>query len=158
MKRICLIGAFDTKGAEYAFIRQRILAEGNEVITINIGIMGTTDLFPVDIEADAVARAGGGDLAELREKKDRGEAMKVMCAAAPVIVRKMYDEGTIDGIIGMGGTGGTTVVTAAMRALPVGIPKVCVSTAASGNVSAYVGTKDITMIPSIVDVAGINRI
>jgi uncharacterized protein (UPF0261 family) len=84
--------------------------------------------------------------------------MKVMCAGVPVIVESLYEAGKIDGIIGMGGTGGTTVVTAAMRALPVGVPKVCVSTAASGDVSAYVGKKDITMIPSIVDVAGINRI
>lgn len=158
MKKICLIGAFDTKGPEYAFVRQRILSAGKEVITVNTGIMGTTDLFPVDIEADVVARAAGSSLAELREQEDRGKAMKVMCSAAPAIVRKLYDEGVIGGILGMGGTGGTTVVTAAMRALPVGIPKVCVSTAASGNVSAYIGTKDITMIPSIVDVAGINRI
>jgi uncharacterized protein (UPF0261 family) len=90
--------------------------------------------------------------------KDRGEAMRVMCAGAPVIVRRLYEEGAIDAVFGMGGTGGTAVVTAAMRALPVGVPKVCVSTTASGDVSTYVGTTDITMIPSIVDVAGINRI
>jgi uncharacterized protein (UPF0261 family) len=84
--------------------------------------------------------------------------MKIMCAGAPVVVKTLYDDGQFDGIIGMGGTGGTTVVTSAMRALPVGIPKVCLSTTASGDVSFYVGTKDITMMPSIVDVAGINRV
>jgi uncharacterized protein (UPF0261 family) len=84
--------------------------------------------------------------------------MKVMCAGAPVIAAQLHADGKLDAIIGMGGTGGTTVVTAAMRALPLGVPKVCVSTAASGDVAPYVGTKDITMIPSIVDVAGINRI
>ena len=112
----------------------------------------------MDVEADQLAEAGGGKLDQLREKKDRGEAMKIMCAGAPAIVESLHEEGKIDGILGMGGTGGTTVVTSAMRALPVGMPKVCVSTAASGDVAVYVGTKDITMIPSIVDVAGINRI
>lgn len=158
MKTICLIGAFDTKGAEYAFIREQILARGHNVLTVNTGIMGSTDLFPVDVQAHDVAQAGGGSLEQLRERKDRGEAMKVMCAGAPIIIRSLYDDLMIDGIIGMGGTGGTAVVTSAMRALPVGIPKVCVSTTASGDVGTYVGTKDITMIPSIVDVAGINRI
>jgi len=158
MKKICLIGAFDTKGAEYAFVREQILARGHEVLTVNTGIIGSTDQFPVDIKAHEVAQAGGGSLEQLREKKDRGEAMKVMCAGAPAIIKSLYDDRMIDGIIGMGGTGGTAVVTSAMRVLPVGIPKVCVSTAASGNIAVYVGTKDITMIPSIVDVAGINRI
>ena len=158
MKKICLIGAFDTKGSEYAFVRERILAKGQEVLTVNTGIMGSTNLFPVDVEADTVAEAGGGNLDQLREKKDRGGAMKIMCAGAPAIVKSLHEEGQIKGILGMGGTGGTTVVTSAMRVLPVGVPKVCVSTAAAGDVTAYVGTKDVTMIPSIVDVAGINRI
>jgi uncharacterized protein (UPF0261 family) len=158
MKKICLIGAFDTKGEEYAFVREQILARGHKVLTVNTGIMGTKDLFPVDIKAYEVAQAGSGSLERLRERKDRGEAMKVMCAGAPAIIKSLYDDRMINGIIGMGGTGGTAVVTSAMRALPIGIPKVCVSTAASGNVAVYVGTKDITMIPSIVDVAGMNRI
>jgi len=158
MKKICMIGAFDTKGPEYAFVRECILARGHEVLTVNTAVLGSTDLFAVDVEAEKVAEAGGASLEQLRADKDRGRAMRAMCAGAPVIAESLHDAGKIDGIIGMGGTGGTTVVTAAMRALPVGIPKVCVSTAASGDVSAYVGTKDITMIPSIVDVAGINRI
>jgi len=120
--------------------------------------MGSTDLFPVDVQAHEVAQAGGGNLEQLRETKDRGEAMKIMVAGAPKIVKSLHDDRKIDGIIGMGGTGGTAVVTSAMRALPVGVPKVCVSTTAAGDVGDYVGTKDITMIPSIVDVAGINRI
>jgi uncharacterized protein (UPF0261 family) len=120
--------------------------------------MGSTDLFPVDVQARNVAQAGGGSLEQLRERKDRGEAMRVMCAGAPSIIKSLYDDLMMDGIIGMGGTGGTAVVTSAMRALPIGMPKVCVSTTAAGDVGAYVGTKDITMIPSIVDVAGINRI
>jgi uncharacterized protein (UPF0261 family) len=153
-----MIGAFDTKGPEYAFVRERILARGHKVLTVNTAVLGSSVLFPVDVEADKVAEAGGGSLQQLRERKDRGEAMKVMCAGAPAIVRSLRDDGKIDGIIGMGGTGGTAVITSAMRALPVGVPKICVSTAASGDVAPYVGTTDIAMIPSIVDVAGINRI
>ena len=158
MGKVCLIGAFDTKGPEYAFVRDQIIARGKEVLTVNTGVMGSTDLFQVDVEADEVSAAGGVKLEILRQKKDRGEAMKIMCDGAPKVVKSMHDDGRIDGILGMGGTGGTTVVTSAMRVLPVGMPKVCVSTAASGDVAVYVSTKDITMIPSIVDVAGINRI
>ncbi len=157
-KTVLMIGAFDTKGPEYAFLRERITAAGCDVLAVNTGVLGTTDLFEVDVEADELASAGGGDLAKLRADQDRGEAMKVMCAGAAAVAKRLHEQGRFDGIIGMGGTGGSTVVTSAMRALPVGVPKVCVSTAASGDTSAYVGTKDVTMIPSIVDVAGVNRI
>ncbi|HNR33278.1 MAG TPA: Tm-1-like ATP-binding domain-containing protein, partial [Candidatus Hydrogenedentes bacterium] len=157
-KTVLIIGAFDTKGPEYAFLREQVIAHGCNVVTLNTGVLGTTDLFPVDIEAGEVAEAGGKSAVALRESKDRGEAMKVMAAGAPVVVRRLYDAGRFDGIIGMGGTGGSSVIAAAMRALPLGVPKVLVSTAASGDVSAYVGTKDVVMMPSIVDVAGINRI
>lgn len=158
MKTICIIGAFDTKAPEHAFLRDAILARGHHVFTINVGTLGSTDLFPVDVEAEQVATAGGGDLPELRRAHDRGDAMKVMSAGAPVVVAQLYAEGKFDGIIGMGGSGGTTVITAGMRALPVGVPKVCVSTIAAGDVGGFVGAKDIVMMPSIVDVAGINRV
>ena len=157
-KTILVIGAFDTKGSEYKFICGHIKQHGHSVLTINTGVLGTTDLFKVDVEADEVAKAGYGSIEKLRASRDRGQAMKVMCTGAAATVKKLFDEGKFDGIIGMGGTGGTTVVTCGMRVLPVGFPKVCISTAASGETSAYVGTKDITMIPSVVDVAGLNRI
>ena len=157
-KTICMIGAFDTKGPEYDFLRQQIEQRAHRVLTVNTGVLGTTDRFKVDVEADEVAEAGGGDLAALRNSKDRGEAMKVMSDGAPMVARRLYDAGKFDGMIGMGGSGGSTVVTAAMRALPVGVPKVCVSTVASSDTSAYVGVKDVTLVPSIVDVAGVNRI
>lgn len=155
---ICLIGAFDTKGVEYAFVRERILQRGHQVLTVDTGVLGSTDLFPVDVGADRVACAGGTTLTALREVRDRGEAMRVMTAGAPVVVATLHEQGRLDSVLGMGGTGGTTVVTAAMRALPLSVPAVCVSTAAAGDVAAYLGTSGITMIPSIVDVAGINRI
>lgn len=157
-KVILMIGAFDTKSTEYTFLREQIMARGHNILAVNIGVLGTTDLFPIEVQAEEVAEAGGGSLKVMREKKDRGEAMKLMSQGAPIIVKSLFNKGKFDGIIGMGGTGGTSVITAAMRTLPIGVPKVCISTAASGNTAAYVGSKDITMIPSIVDVAGINRI
>ena len=161
-KRVLMLGTFDSKGEEYAFLRERILACGCEVVAVNAGVDGSTDLFPVDVEADAVADANadadGESLATLREKRDRGHAMSVMSAGAAALVQKMFDNREFDGIIGMGGSGGTGIVTSAMRTLPVGVPKFCVSTLAAGDVSPFVGTKDIVMMPSIADVSGINRI
>ena len=157
-KTVMLIGAFDTKGPDYAFVRQQIAARGCELMSVNTGVLGSTDLFPVDVEADEVARAGGADLELLRRHGDRGEAMKAMTAGAAAIAARLFAERGFHGILGMGGTGGSSVVTAAMRALPLGLPKVCVSTAASGDTSAYVGLRDVVMIPAIVDVAGVNRI
>src|SRR5688572_2496032 len=155
---IVVLGAFDSKGAEYAFLLDSIRRQGGQVLTINFGILGSTDRFPVDIEADDVARAGGGDLETLRTNRDRGAAMKTMAAGAAAVIRRLYDEGKLAGIIGMGGSGGASVITAAMRALPIGVPKVCISTIAGGDVAPYVGTKDVALIPSITDVAGVNRI
>jgi len=137
---------------------EQILTRGHKVLAMNTGVMGSTDLFRVNVQAKELAKAGGGNLETLRKERNRGEAMKIMSIGAPVVVKSLYEKGRFDGIIGMGGTGGTTVVTSAMRVLPLGVPKVCVSTAASGDTSTYLETKDITMIPSVVDVAGINRI
>ena len=157
-KPILIIGTFDTKGAEYAFLREQIITLGGEVLTVNVGVLGSSDLFPVDIETDEVVRETGADLVSLRQGHDRGNALKIVCQAAAALVSRLYDEGQFAGIIGMGGSGGSTVVTSAMRTLPYGVPKVCVSTVAGGDTSPYVGTKDVTMIPAITDVAGVNRI
>ncbi len=124
-KTIWMIGAFDTKGEEYAYLRERILEQGCQVKSINTGVLGATDRFPIDVSAEQVAAAGGGDLAELRQKQDRGQAMRVMSRGAAAKVVELLEQEPFDGIIGMGGTGGTSVVTAAMRALPIGLPKVC---------------------------------
>jgi len=156
--RILLLGTFDTKGPEYAFLRERILEAGCEVIAVNAGIDGTSDLFPIEIEADEVAQAGGESINDLRRDRDRGRAITVMSAGAAVVVRRLFDNDCFDGIVGMGGSGGTGIVTAAMRVLPIGVPKLCVSTLAAGDVSPFVDTKDIVMMPSVADVAGINRV
>jgi len=157
-RKVLMLGAFDTKAVEYAYVRQRILSSGHAVLTMNTGVMGDTDLFPVDINAEQVASAGGGDLAKLRQSGDRGKAMNVMADGAAALLEKLWNEKQFDGVIGMGGTGGSSVICTGMRALPIGVPKVCVSTAAAGDISNYVGAKDILMMPSIVDVAGLNRI
>ncbi len=157
-KTILILGAFDTKGAEYAFLREQVIGLGADALTVNTGVLGSTDRFPVDIEADRVVAAANGSLQELREANDRGQAMKLMAEGAARLIRDEFDQGRFDGIIGMGGSGGCSVITSAMRALPVGVPKVCVSTVAGTDTGPYVGTKDITMIPSITDVAGVNRI
>jgi uncharacterized protein (UPF0261 family) len=159
MPTILLLGAFDTKAPEYAYLINQIKSQNCSTLTMNFGVMGTTTLFPVHIEADQVAHAAGADLATLRQNKDRGAAMKAMSTGAATLVKQLFDQKRFDAIIGMGGTGGSSVITSAMRALPVGLPKLCISTAAaSPNVSTYVGISDILMMPSIVDVAGVNRI
>ena len=158
MATILMMGAFDTKGLEYAFLREEMLVRGHQVLAVDTGVVGEGNHFPVDVRAEEVAQMGGSTLKVLRAAGDRGSAMKVMGAGVALCAKKLYDEGRFAGIIGMGGSGGSSVVTAAMRALPVGVPKVCISTVASGDTSAYVGAKDVVLVPSIVDVAGINRI
>jgi uncharacterized protein (UPF0261 family) len=156
-KTIAILAALDTKGQEYKFLKDEIEKRGCNTFLINVGVLGKPPFKP-DIAAEEVALAGGGKLSDLLERQDRGEAMSVMTAGAAQVVTKYFEEGKFDGIISMGGGGGTAMGTSAMRALPVGVPKVMVSTIASGDTSPYVGTSDIVMIPSIVDVAGLNRI
>src|SRR5207247_7148010 len=119
--------------------------------------IGEPGLRP-DITRAEVAEAAGADIAALTTKRDRGEAVAAMAKGAAVVVSRLVAAGRIHGVISLGGGGGTAIGTAAMRALPIGFPKVMVSTLASGNTAPYVGVKDIVMFPSIVDVAGLNRI
>lgn len=156
-KTIAIIGALDTKGVEFAFLKAQIEKLGCRALVINVGVLGEP-LFSPDIGADAVAEAGGATLVDLRKRRNRGQALDRMSQGAATVVRKLYDEKRIDGIISMGGGGGTAVGTSAMRVLPIDIPKLMVSTVASGDTSPYVGTTNITMMPSIVDVSGVNRI
>lgn len=156
-RTVVLVGALDTKGREFAFVRDLIAQRGLHTLVVDFGIMGEPAFAP-DIPRTDVAAAGNGDLSVLADGRHKDEAMRVMAEGLAKIVRRLYDEGRLHGILGMGGTGGTSIATAAMRTLPVGVPKVMVSTVGGGDVSAYAGTKDITFIPSVVDVAGINRI
>jgi uncharacterized protein (UPF0261 family) len=156
-KTIAILGALDTKGQEFEFLKKEIEKRGCDTFVINVGVLGEAPFAP-QVTADEVARAGGRELSDLIEKEDRGEAMAVMTAGAAAVVTRYYEAGKFDGIISMGGGGGTVMGTSAMRALPIGVPKLMVSTVASGDTSPYVGTSDIVMMPSIVDVAGVNRI
>ncbi len=156
-KTVVVVGALDTKGQDFAFVKGLIEQQGLQTLVVDFGVMGKPALA-AEVSRAEVARAGGGDLARLAQGDRKDEAMKVMAAGLTVTVQNLYAEGKLDGIIGMGGSGGTSIATAAMRALPVGVPKVMVSTLGGGDVTAYTGGKDIIFIPSIVDVAGLNRL
>lgn len=157
MKTIALIGALDTKGPEFAFVKNEIERRGHRAFVINTAVMGEP-FFAPDVSAAEVANAGGAALDALRAEADRGRAIEVMMRGAAQLCKTLYDAGNIHAVLGMGGSAGTIIATNAMRALPLGVPKVMVSTLASGDVKAYVGTSDIVMLHSVVDVAGVNRI
>lgn len=156
MKTIAIAGTFDTKGKEFAYVRDLIQSLGLGVFSINAGIYEPE--FTPDVSNAEVAAAAGYSIEQLADKHDRALATKVMSEGMEKLVPKLYEEGKFDGILSFGGSGGTSLVTPAMRALPIGVPKLMVSTMASGNVSQYVGTSDIIMMPSIVDVSGLNSI
>ena len=157
MATIAVLGTMDTKGEEHAFVANLIKQRGHQVLVIDTGTLDAPKLSS-DITRQEVAAAAGADLNALVAKKDRGEAVAAMSRGAPSVLAKLVAEQRIDGVISLGGGGGTAISTAAMRALPIGFPKVMVSTLASGNTAPYVGVKDIVMFPAVVDVAGINRI
>ncbi|KAA6432679.1 UPF0261 family protein [Dyadobacter flavalbus] len=157
-KSVLIIGCFDTKAAVFAYLYDCIAARGEKVLTINTGVMGSTALFPVDFECDAVALEGGESITELRSKRDRGHAMDVMGKGAARIVSGLVAQKLVKGAIGMGGGGGTYIALASMQEIPFGIPKICLSTIASKDLSRQIGNKDITLIPSVVDVAGLNSV
>ena len=156
-KTVGIVGTMDTKGIEFAFIKSQIESAGVSTCVINTGILGEPQLTP-DISADEVAQAGGSSLQALRDEGDRGNSVAVMAQGAASLVAEKHAAGEIDGIISLGGSAGTTIGTTAMQAVPVGVPKIMVSTLASGDTSPYVQSKDICMMYSVVDIAGINRL
>ena len=156
-KVVAIVGALDTKAQEYAFLKSEIEKRGHQTFVINVGVLGQPPFEP-DVTAEEVALAGGTPLTELIEKRDRGVAMEVMTRGAAIVSKKYFEAGKFAAMVSMGGGGGTVTGTSAMRVLPVGTPKLMMSTVASGDTSAYVGTTDITMMPAIVDVSGLNQI
>lgn len=156
MKTIAVAGTFDTKGREFAYVKGLLEELGVRPFMIHTGVFEPA--FAVDVNNDAIAAAVGQDIKAIVQRKDRALATETLSKGMEKIVPELYAQGKFDGIISFGGSGGTSLVTPAMRALPIGVPKVMVSTMASGNVSQYVGTSDIVMMPSIVDVAGLNKI
>src|SRR5688572_3012002 len=157
MATIAILGTMDTKGQEHAFVAEQIRQRGHKCLVIDVGILDQAQLQP-DISRLEVAQAAGKDLNALTAKRDRGEAVAAMSQGAPIILSRLAARSQIHGVISLGGGGGTAIATAAMRALPIGFPKLMVSTLASGQTAHYVGTTDITMMPAIVDVSGINRV
>jgi uncharacterized protein (UPF0261 family) len=156
MASVVLLGTLDTKGPEYAFLRDRVREAGCDVILVDAGVL--SERSPADIGADEVAAAAGEDRAALAAAGDRGPAVLAMTRGATAVIRRLYDEGRLDGILGLGGSGGSSIVAAAMQGLPVGVPKLLVSTMGSGDTRPYVGTSDIAMMYSVVDIAGINGV
>lgn len=156
-KKAILIGALDTKGLEFQFVKETMEACGLDIFVIDTGVL-SDPLFLPNVSSDEVARAGGTTLEELRSLNDRGTAVTAMARGVIEIVTELQRQGIVGGVFGMGGTAGTTVASAAMQALPIGVPKILVSTVASGDTRSYVGVKDIMMMYSVVDIAGINRL
>ncbi len=157
VKTIVVVGSLDTKGHEFAYVKQMIEQHGLNTLVVDFGVL-EDPVFKPNIDRYQVAIAGGGDLEYLLSGDHKDEAMKTMAEGLCVVVRKLFDDGRLDGILGMGGGGGTSIATAAMRTLPYGVPKMMLSTMAGGDVSEYTGIKDITLMPSVVDVAGFNPI
>jgi uncharacterized protein (UPF0261 family) len=154
---VVCVGTLDTKGNEYAFLRERLLGHGVEVLVVDAGTNEPDGLEP-DVERAEVARAAGADVSALAAAGDRGAAVTAMGAGAEAVVRRLYSERRLDGVVALGGSGGSSIAARAMQALPVGVPKLLVSTVASGDTRPYVGATDVTMMYSVVDIAGVNSV
>lgn len=154
---VVLLGTLDTKGTEYEYVRDHLTAQGVQVILVDAGVLGEPLVQP-DISRDEVAGAAGATVADLAASGDRGAAISVMARGASEVVARLHGEGRLDGILGLGGSGGSTLISQAMRRLPVGVPKLLVSTVAAGDTRPYVGDSDLTMMYSVVDISGINRL
>ena len=157
MPTVVLLGTLDTKGLEYAYLADRVRDHGVEVLLVDAGIVGEPRAEP-DVTRQEVAAAAGADVRSLAAAGDRGAAVETMARGAAEIVLRLHGEGRLDAIGGLGGSGGSSLVTHAMRRLPVGVPKLMVSTVASGDTRPYVGAVDVTMMYSVVDISGINQI
>ena len=154
---VYLLGTLDTKGHEIAFVRDLLHEYGVATRIVDAGCLGSP-IITADVSRDQVFTAAGVSLSILRDKNDRGQAVTAAAAGAANIVAAAYARGDVEGVLALGGSAGTTIGTSAMRALPLGLPKLMVSTLASGQTRHYVGGKDILMLNSVVDIAGINRI
>jgi uncharacterized protein (UPF0261 family) len=157
MATVVLLGTLDTKGEEYDFLRRKVREEGVDVLLVDTGVLGVPLAEP-DISREEVAEAAGANAQELAESGDRGAAVEAMARGAAEIVKELYTQGRLDAVLALGGSGGTAIATHAMRELPVGVPKLVVSTMASGDTRPYVGAVDIALMYSVVDIAGLNPI
>jgi uncharacterized protein (UPF0261 family) len=156
-KTIVVLATLDTKGKEADYLRRQIESFGDNALLVDVGVVGSP-ATRADIPREEVAEAGGTSLKMLLENPSREIAAPVMADGALKIVTGLQREGTVQGIVSMGGTQGTTLATKVMRALPYGFPKVMVSTMASGNVAPWVDIKDIAMLFSVTDILGLNPV
>lgn len=154
---VALMGTLDTKGLEYGFLAEQLRADEVDVLTIDVGILGES-MFPAEVPREEVARAAGAELGELRARADQGTAVATMATGAAVLARQLHEEGRFHALLGVGGTSGTALMSQAMRALPIGVPKLLVSTCAAGDISHYVGSVDMSLMYSVVDIAGLNQL
>lgn len=154
---VFLVATLDTKGVEAAFVRDRLRELGLNVTLVDAGCLGSP-VLAADVTREQIFAAAGVSLADLVARNDRGAAIAAAADGVERLVRAAHAAGELEGVLGLGGSAGTTIAAQAMRALPIGLPKLIVSTLASGQVRPWVGDKDILMLNSIVDIAGINRI
>jgi uncharacterized protein (UPF0261 family) len=154
---VVLIGTLDTKGTEFQFVRDRLRDLGIATTVIDAGVLGPPAFAP-EVPRHEVYAAAGTSLAAVVQTRDRGRAVEAAARGVVSVVLRLLGEGQVEGLLGLGGSAGTTIATAAMRAIPFGIPKLMVSTLASGQVKPYVGVRDIMMMYSVVDICGLNRI
>jgi uncharacterized protein (UPF0261 family) len=157
MPTVVLVGTLDTKGHEYDFMRDRLRDAGVDVLLVDAGVLGEPQV-QADVPREEVARAGGADHAQLVAAGDRGAAVDAMGRGAAAVLAKLHAEGRVDGVATVGGSGNSSIAAQAMRDLPVGVPKLIVSTVASGDTRPYVGAVDVSMMYSVVDISGINQI
>jgi uncharacterized protein (UPF0261 family) len=154
---VLLIGTLDTKGVEFSYVRDRLRAAGVRVTVVDAGVLGPPAFAP-DVSREEVFAAAGADAAVVKAAGDRGKAVSLVAEGVAKLAADLLAQGKVSGVFSLGGSAGTTIGTAAMRAMPVGVPKLMVSTLASGQVQPFVGTSDVMMMYSVVDVAGLNRI
>jgi uncharacterized protein (UPF0261 family) len=154
---VVLVGTLDTKGDELAFVRDLLVGQGVETLVIDAGSAGPPGFAP-DVAREEVFRRAGTSWEAVRRKGDRGQAVGEAARGVAAIVAGLAADGAVRGILGIGGSAGTTIGTAAMRALPFGVPKVMVSTLASGQMRPFVAGSDIMMLHPVADLAGLNRL
>lgn len=151
---VVVMGTMDTKGPELAYLAERVEAFGCRALRMDVSASRATE-FKADIGGPEIAAAVGRDIDAIHALP-RGEAVGLICEGAAICLNRLIAEGKAHGVIGVGGSGGTTICTAAMRPLPYGVPKLMVSTLASGNTRWHVDIADIVMMPSLLDIGGLN--
>ncbi len=154
---VYVLATLDTKGTEADYLRRVLRQLGVEALLVDTSCLGQPAV-EADIPREEIYQAAGADLQQLQQQRDRGQAVAAAAQGAAALIRRLWEQGQVQGVLGLGGSAGTTIGTAAMRALPLGVPKLMVSTLASGQVRQYVGDKDILMLNPVVDIAGLNRI